>query len=121
LHVPQKGTNTLVIGSGKLFLTKKRFEYRRRRQIRNDTKKYVGGRLIAKIMQHDFDRVVIIKTETHNIIAELFRNGNVILTDTETGYGPCSSARNEGPRDKIARRIQISLKGACGFFENTEF
>ncbi|VVB59807.1 Uncharacterised protein [uncultured archaeon] len=84
LHVPQRGTHTLVLGAGKLFLTKKRFEYSQTPSgFAMTLRKYLGGKKIAAVTQHDFDRVVVIETETHKIIAELFRNGNIVLTDSE--------------------------------------
>ena len=84
LHIPQQGTHTLVLGSGKIFLTKKRFEYGQVPPAFAMTlRKYLGGKKIAAISQHDFDRVVVIETDAHKIIAELFRNGNIVLTDPE--------------------------------------
>ncbi len=84
LHIPQQGTHTLVLGSGKIFLTKKRFEYGQTPPpFAMTLRKYLGGKKIAAITQHDFDRVVIIETDAHKIIAELFRNGNIVLTDPE--------------------------------------
>ncbi len=84
LHIPQKGTHTLVLGSGKIFLTKKRFEYAQVPPAFAMTlRKYLGGKKIAAIAQHDFDRVVVIETETHKIISELFRNGNIVLADSD--------------------------------------
>ncbi len=82
--IPQQGTHTLVLGSGKIFLTKKRFEYGTTPPpFAMTLRKYLGGKKIAAISQHDFDRVVVIETETHKIIAELFRNGNIVLTDPD--------------------------------------
>lgn len=84
LHIPQQGTHTLVLGSGKIFLTKKRFEYGQVPPTFAMTlRKYLGGKKIAAISQHDFDRVVVIETDAHKIIAELFRNGNIVLADPE--------------------------------------
>jgi len=100
LHLPQQGTHTLVLGAGKIFLTKKRFEYGQTPPAFAMTlRKYLGGKKIAAISQHEFDRVVIIETDahkimestdskllcpsSHKIIAELFRNGNIVLTDAD--------------------------------------
>lgn len=82
--VPQKGTHTLVVGAGKLFLTKNRFEYPPApSNFAMTLRKYVGGKKITALEQHGFDRVVVIETGMHNIIAELFRNGNIVLTDAD--------------------------------------
>ncbi len=102
LHIPQKGTHTLVLGSGKIFLTKKsvrtalgfstqdtgegrkQFEYAKTPPpFAMTLRKYLGGKKIAAIRQHEFDRVIVIETDAHKIIAELFRNGNIVLTDPE--------------------------------------
>lgn len=84
LHIPQRGTHTLVLGNGKIFLTKKRFEYPQMPSgFAMTLRKYLGGKKIAALSQHEFDRVVVIETDAHKIIAELFRNGNIVLTDPE--------------------------------------
>lgn len=84
LHIPHQGTHTLVLGSGKLFLTKKRFEYAQTPPpFAMTLRKYLAGKKIAAISQHGFDRVVMLETETHRLIAELFRNGNMVLTDPD--------------------------------------
>ncbi|MBU4300130.1 NFACT family protein [archaeon] len=121
LHIPQQGTHTLVLGSGKIFLTKKRFEYGQVPPTFAMTlRKYLGGKKIAAISQHEFDRVIVIETDAHKIIAELFRNGNIVLTDPE--YKIWSMLERQEWKDRAIKMRETykfpargNTHGICGF------
>ena len=50
-------------------------------------RKYLQGGRINSIKQHDFDRIVVFeivkREEPYKLIAELFRNGNIVLVDKD--------------------------------------
>ena len=81
LHVSGKGTQYLIIGPGKIYLTKHQLAH-------PDTptsfamylRKYLSGKKIESITQHDFERIVIIEFPEHKLIIELFGTGNAIVT-----------------------------------------
>lgn len=84
MHVPGLGTKTLIIGNGKIFLTKYRLKHS---QVPTSfamyLRKYCKGHRIRNIYQHDFERIVIIEMDEYNLIIELFSKGNVIFTDKD--------------------------------------
>ncbi len=84
IYMAGQGSRTLVIGSGKFFLTNYKYEYPQKPlRFCMVLRKYLTGQRIEKIIQHDFERVVIIKTGDYQIIVELFGKGEVILTDAQ--------------------------------------
>ncbi len=84
MHVPRKGTKTLIIGDGKIFLTKYRLKH-----SENPTsfamylRKYCKGQRIRKVFQHDFERIMIMEMDDYKLIIELFSRGNVIFADKD--------------------------------------
>jgi len=82
LFVPGRGSWTLVLGGGKFFVTRHKFEYPQKPSgFVMALRKALAGRLIKKIRQHGFDRIVILETEGSKLIAELLPQGNIILTE----------------------------------------
>lgn len=84
LHVPGQGTKTLIIGDGKIFLTKYRLSHSETPSpFAMYLRKHCGGQKIRNVFQHDFERIMIIEIDDYRLIAELFSKGNVIFTDKE--------------------------------------
>lgn len=84
LHVPGHGTKTLIIGDGKIFLTKYRLGHSETPSpFAMYLRKYCGGQKIRAIFQHDFERIMILEIDNYRLMAELFSKGNVIFTDKE--------------------------------------
>lgn len=81
LHVPGKGTNFLIAGPGKLYLTKYQLKHPAEpTAFAMYLRKHLSGKKIEKIEQHDFERIAIIHFPEHLLIVELFGTGNAIVT-----------------------------------------
>ncbi|MFH1126867.1 MAG: NFACT family protein, partial [archaeon] len=84
MHVPGQGTKTLLVGDGKIFLSKYRL-------VHSDVptnfamylRKYCKNQRIKNVYQHDFERIVIIEMDEYKLIVELFSKGNVIFADKD--------------------------------------
>jgi len=84
LHIPRKGTNELVISLNYLALTKYKTEKPQKpTNFAMALRKHLGGKRIKDIRQIGFDRIIFIETETHDLVIEMFSNGNIIFKDKE--------------------------------------
>ncbi|MDY6766536.1 MAG: ribosome rescue protein RqcH, partial [Candidatus Nanohaloarchaea archaeon] len=84
LHIYKPGDQKyrLLLAPGKAFLTR----YKREMPDRPPgfamfLRKQLSGAVIERVEQYDFDRVLELHTEEKVLIAELFGEGNVIMTD----------------------------------------
>ena len=84
MHVPRQGTKTLIIGDGKIFLTKYRLKHSEiPSAFAMYLRKYCKGQKITDITQHDFERIVMLEMGEYKLIIELFSKGNVIFADKD--------------------------------------
>ena len=71
----------LVITPQIAFLTEKSYNLEQTKQFYNILKKYLLNQKIQNIRQYDSDRIIEIETNDYIVYLELFRTGNIILTD----------------------------------------
>lgn len=85
LHVTGEGRKDLLIEAGKrIHLTTYIKEAPKEpSSFTMLLRKHLSGKRLEGIEQHDFDRIVKLKTGEATLIAELFRKGNVILLNAE--------------------------------------
>ncbi|MDY6768732.1 MAG: NFACT family protein, partial [Candidatus Nanohaloarchaea archaeon] len=84
LHIYKPGDQKyrLLLAPGKAFLTRYKREMPDRPPgFAMHLRKQLGGAVIDRVEQYDFDRVLKLHTDEHVLIAELFGEGNVVLTD----------------------------------------
>jgi predicted ribosome quality control (RQC) complex YloA/Tae2 family protein len=84
IFVPNKGEYWLYIDKNKIFLT----TYKKPSPVQPPNfclflRKHLNNKRILDIKQHDFDRVVEIRTDENILIIELFSDGNLILCDRD--------------------------------------
>jgi predicted ribosome quality control (RQC) complex YloA/Tae2 family protein len=80
---PGSGGVWLYVDSGKMFLTEHKLAIPQEPpSFCMFMRKHLMGKRIKDIEQHDFDRIVEIKTEENILIFELLNPGNVILCDS---------------------------------------
>ncbi|MCK5477074.1 MAG: NFACT family protein [Candidatus Aenigmarchaeota archaeon] len=84
IHIPMHGTHRLIIGTDKIFLTKK--------PIIHDNvssnfalylRKHLKSKRIVSVKQHNFDRVLIIEFENNFLVCEIFGKSNLLFLDKE--------------------------------------
>ncbi len=84
MHVPREGTKTLIIGDGKIFLTKYKLKHSEiPTAFAMYLRKYCKGQKITNITQHNFERIVMLEMGEYKLIIELFSKGNVIFADKD--------------------------------------
>jgi len=71
----------LVITPQIVFLTEKSYNSEQTKQFHNILKKYLLNQKIQDIRQYKSDRIIEIETNDYVLYLELFRTGNIILTD----------------------------------------
>lgn len=111
IYRPGEGTSHLLIEPGKrIHLT----EYRRAAprtppKFITVLRKYLRDKRIARVRQHDLDRIVIIEVEDednrYKIVAELFGNGNLLLLDTEDKIFVALRYRKMKDRDIVPKAV----------------
>jgi predicted ribosome quality control (RQC) complex YloA/Tae2 family protein len=84
VFAPGKGSEWLYFDRNSIFIT----VYRKPSPSEPPSfcmtlRKYLEGTKILEIRQHEFDRIIEIKTSNNVLIIELFSDGNVILCDSE--------------------------------------
>jgi len=80
IFVPNGGSHWLYVDNNKLFVTKLKQEAPQEPpNFCMFLRKYLIGKKIRDIKQHEFDRIVEIHTDENILIFELFSKGNVIL------------------------------------------
>lgn len=82
IFVPSKGASWLYVDNSKMFITTRK----KPAPITPPSfclflRKHLNNERIVNIKQHDFDRIVEIRTPNNTIIVEMFSDGNVILLD----------------------------------------
>lgn len=84
IFISKEGTKNLILGGGKIFTTNYKIPHD---QMPSNFCMFLRKRLenqrITRIKQHDFERIVVIRTLQYQLIIELFSKGNIILTDRE--------------------------------------
>ncbi|MCD6226717.1 MAG: DUF814 domain-containing protein [Candidatus Aenigmarchaeota archaeon] len=76
-----KNKNYLVITPQIVFLTEKHYNSIQAKQFCNVLKKYLINQKIYDIRQYNSDRIIEMHTNDYILYLELFRTGNIILTD----------------------------------------
>lgn len=84
IYVPNKGNQWLYADRNKIFIT----TYKKPSPMSPPNfclflRKHLNNAKISEIRQHEFDRVVEIRTGGNILIIELFSDGNVILCDSD--------------------------------------
>ncbi len=112
MHVPRHGTKTLIVGDGKIYLTKYRH---RHSEIPSSfamyLRKYCKSQRIKSIFQHDFERILIIEMEDYKLIIELFSKGNVIFADKDNNIWSVLERQSWSSR-KIRQKEQYQFPPA---------
>lgn len=84
VYVPQEGRHWLYVDRNKIFLT----TYKKPSPMSPPNfclflRKHMNNSKITDIRQHEFDRIVEIRTDKNVLVIELFSDGNLILCDRE--------------------------------------
>ncbi len=84
IFVPGKGEFWLYVDKRKMFITTyKKPAPREPPMFCLFLRKHLNNQKILEIRQHEFDRIVEMRTEKNKLIFELFSDGNVILCDSD--------------------------------------
>ncbi|RLG15385.1 MAG: hypothetical protein DRN71_01520 [Candidatus Nanohalarchaeota archaeon] len=112
MYVPRQGTKTLIIGDGKIFLTKYRLKHSEiPTAFAMYLRKYCKGQKITNIFQHEFERIVILEMGEYNLIIELFSKGNVIFADKDNNIWSVLERQSWSSR-KIKQREEYKFPPA---------
>lgn len=80
LHVPGKGTRTLVAGDGRFFLSERTPPHSIvPSNFAMYLRKHIGGKRIKSVEQAGFDRIVSVDFGESRLIFEIFREGNSLF------------------------------------------
>lgn len=81
MHVSGKGTQQLIAGPGKLYITKYSLEHPEKpTNFAMYLRKHLAGQRLQKVEQVGFERIVILHFPEHKLYLELFGGGNCIVT-----------------------------------------
>ena len=99
----REGSRDLIIAPNALFIAEHSFPAAQaKHHFIDSVKKIIYNKRILSISQHSFDRVVVFELPQHFLIAEVFGNGNIVLTDRE--FSIVAVKKTEMWKDRALKR-----------------